>query len=179
VRTSAHVPASSCPNKMLALYKENWKLPGIDYDGVRLCLRTAATSGPTVHPPGDMWAWSAVVMMQAGETSWLVHQSSLAVIPAETSGASRRNGRRSNNFAYQYLKYLNGSLTCRKILRHGTAVFISHSKEGVARSFIALKNLSPRQGLNPRPLGPVASTLTTIPPRRRTSRDRRRKKKIS
>jgi hypothetical protein len=29
-----------------------------------------------------------------------------------------------------------------------------------------LKNPSPRPGLNPRPLGPVASTLTTTPPRR-------------
>jgi hypothetical protein len=36
----------------------------------------------------------------------LVHQSSLAVLPAETSGASRRNKLRSENFEYQYLKYL-------------------------------------------------------------------------
>jgi hypothetical protein len=26
----------------------------IDCDGVRLCLRTAATNGTVVHPPGDM-----------------------------------------------------------------------------------------------------------------------------
>jgi hypothetical protein len=32
--------------------------------------------------------------------------------------------------------------------------------------FIALKNSSPRLGVNPRPLGPVASTLTTTTPRR-------------
>jgi hypothetical protein len=31
---------------------------------------------------------------------------------------------------------------------------------------MALKNLSPWPVLNPRPLGPVASTLTTTPPRR-------------
>jgi hypothetical protein len=31
--------------------------------------------------------------------------------------------------------------------------------------FIAIKNPSPRPGLNPRPVGPVASTLTTTPPR--------------
>jgi hypothetical protein len=36
----------------------------------------------------------------------------------------------------------------------------------VLRIFIALKNLSSRPGLNPRPLGPVTSTLTTTPPRR-------------
>jgi hypothetical protein len=32
--------------------------------------------------------------------------------------------------------------------------------------FIAIKNLSPRPGLNSLPLGPVASTLTTTSPRR-------------
>jgi hypothetical protein len=85
---------------------------------------------------------------------------------SKTSVASRRNGRRSENFAY--LKYLKGSLTCRKILRHGTYGFTSHPKEGVLRIFIVCKNTSPRLGLNPRPLGPVASSLTITPPRRRT-----------
>jgi hypothetical protein len=144
----------------------------IDYDGLRLCLRTAATNGPTVHPPGDTWAWRAMVMMMmlAGENSWFVHQSSQAVRPAQTSVASRRNGRRNENFAYQYLKYLKGSLTCTKILRDGTSGFTSHPKDGVLRIFIALKNPWPRPGLNPRPLGPVASALTTTPPRRPVSR---------
>jgi hypothetical protein len=36
----------------------------------------------------------------------------------------------------------------------------------VLRIFIALKNASPWPGSNPKPLGPVASTLTSIPPRR-------------
>jgi hypothetical protein len=131
------------------------------------CLITAATNGPIVHPPGDMWAWRAMVMMMpAGDNSWLVHQSSLAVLPAETSGASRRNGQSSENFAYQYLKYLKGFLKCHKILRHGTCSFISHPKEGVLRVFIVFKRPSPRPGLNPRPLGPVASTLTPTSPRR-------------
>jgi hypothetical protein len=87
----------------------------IDYDGVRLCLRTAATNGPIVHPPGNVWAWRAIVMMMlAGDISWLVNQSSLAVLPAETSGASRRNGLRAENFAYRYLKYLKGFLPAVK-----------------------------------------------------------------
>jgi hypothetical protein len=105
----------------------------IDYDGVRLRLRTAATIGLFIYPPGDMWAWRAMVMvmMMVGDNSRLVHQTCLATLPAETSGAIRRNGRRSENFAYQYLKYLKGSLICRKILRHGTSGFTSHSKEGV------------------------------------------------
>jgi hypothetical protein len=36
----------------------------------------------------------------------------------------------------------------------------------VLRIFIAIKNPSPRPGLNRRLVGPVASTLTTTPPRR-------------
>jgi hypothetical protein len=126
-----------------------------DYDGARLYLRTAAINRPTVHPPGDIRVstWRAmVVMMPAGCNSWLVHLSSLAVLPAETSGANRRNGRRSENFAHQYLKYLKGSLTRRKILRHGTSGFTSHPKEVVLRIFIALKNPSTWPGFKPWPL---------------------------
>jgi hypothetical protein len=116
--------------------------------------------------PGDMWTWRAMVMtMPVGDNSWLIHQSSLAVLPAETSGESRRNGRRSENFAYQYLKYLKGSLTCRKILRHGTSGFTSHRRK-VCCGFLSPLKISPLAGLNPRPLGPFAITLTTTPPRR-------------
>jgi hypothetical protein len=107
-----------------------------------------------------------MMMMSAGDNSWLVHQSSLLVLPAETSWVSRMNGRSSENIAYQCLKYLKGSLACRKILRHGPSSLTFHPKEGVLRIFIALENPSPRLGLNPRPLGSVASTLTTRPPRR-------------
>jgi hypothetical protein len=114
-----------------------------------------------VHHPGDTWEWRAMVKIPA----WLVHQSYLAVLPAESSGASRNNGRRSENFACQYLRYLKGPLTCREILHHGTSGFTSHSMEGVLRIFIALKNPLLWPGSNPRPLGPVASTLTTSPPR--------------
>jgi hypothetical protein len=34
-------------------------------------------------------------------------------------GANMRNGWRRENFVYQYLRYINGSLTCHKFLRHG------------------------------------------------------------
>jgi hypothetical protein len=104
-----------------------------------------------------------MMIMPAGDNSRLVHQSSLAVLPAETSGASRRNGW-SENFVYQYLKYLKGSLTCRKILRRGTSRFTSYPKDGVLRNFIALRSPSPRPSLNSRPFGPLASILTTTPP---------------
>jgi hypothetical protein len=64
----------------------------------------------------------------------------------------------------------NISIHARKVLlhavnlRHGTDGFTSPPKEVVLRIFITLKN-RPRPGLNPRTLGPVASTLTTSPPR--------------
>jgi hypothetical protein len=41
-------------------------------------------------------------------------------------------------------------------------------EEGVLRIFIALKNLSSWPGSKRQPLGPVASTPTTTPPRRLT-----------
>jgi hypothetical protein len=81
-------------------------------------LRTAATTRPIVHPPGDVWTWTAMVMtMSAGENSWLVYQSSLTILPAETHGSGySSNGRKSENFAYYYLRYVSRSVTCRKIL---------------------------------------------------------------
>jgi hypothetical protein len=60
---------------------------------------------------------------------------------------------------------MEGSLTCRKNLPHRTSDFTSHLNEGVLLIFIALKDPSPQPGLNPHPLDPVESTLTTAPPR--------------
>jgi hypothetical protein len=58
---------------------------------------------------------------------------------------------------------LTKHLYARKVLlRHGTDGFTSPPKEVVLRIFITLKN---RSGSNPQTLGPVASTLTTSPPR--------------
>jgi hypothetical protein len=65
-----------------------------------------------------------------------------------------------------YLRYLKRSLTYRKILRNGTFGFTSCPKERVLWIFIAHKNPSPWPGFNTRPLGQVASTLTTTPPLR-------------
>jgi hypothetical protein len=59
------------------------------------------------------------------------------------------------------------TFTCRKILRHGISGFTSHPKEDMVRIFKAFKHLLPWPDSNPRPLGPVASTLTTTPPRRK------------
>jgi hypothetical protein len=50
-------------------------------------------------------------------------------------------------------------------LRHGTDGFTSPPKEVVLGFLSFLKIHRPRSGSNPRTLGPVASTLTTSPPR--------------
>jgi hypothetical protein len=75
----------------------------IDYDGVRLTSQNSGHRWPIVHPLGEC-EWRAVMMMMmmmpAGYNSWLVYQSSLAVLPAETSGANRRNWWRNENFVY-------------------------------------------------------------------------------
>jgi hypothetical protein len=48
----------------------------------------------------------------------------------------------------------------------GPPALLPIREEGVLRIFIAIKNPSAWPSSNPRPLGPVASTLTTTPPRR-------------
>jgi hypothetical protein len=60
-------------------------------------------------------------------------------------------------FACQYLKYLKGSLTCRKILRHGASGFTSQPKEGVLQIFIALKKSIASAGFDPATLGSSGS----------------------
>jgi hypothetical protein len=68
---------------------------------------------------------------------------------------------RTENFIYSSLWDFKKSLTCLKILRHGTSGFISRPKEGVLRIIIALKNPFPWPGSNPRPLVPVAIYLVS------------------
>jgi hypothetical protein len=140
----------------------------IDWLWCGVTLRTAATNGRIVHPRRYMWARRATMMMMmpSGCNSWLVQQSWLAVLPAETSGASRRNGRRRDNVTYsvhetsQRICYMPYKLTTWDLRLY----FPSEVK--CAADCIALKNPSPRPGLNPLSLDPVASTLTTTPWRR-------------
>jgi hypothetical protein len=74
-------------------------------------------------------------------------------------------GEGNENLFYPSPWYFKRSLTCRKILRDGTSSFTSHLEEVVLRIFVALKIASHWPDSNPRPLGPVTSTLTTTSPR--------------
>jgi hypothetical protein len=93
-------------------------------------LTTTATTGPVVYSQGDMWTCRAMVkIVPAGDNPWLVYQTFLEVLPADISGESWRNGLRSEDFAYQYVKYLKGYLTCREILRHGPPALLPHRRK--------------------------------------------------
>jgi hypothetical protein len=82
------------------------------------------------------------------------------------------SGRQSGDLGEKWRQFglRNISIHARKVLlhavnlRHGTDGFTSPPKEVALRIFITLKNPSTSVG-NPRTLGPVASTLTTSPPR--------------
>jgi hypothetical protein len=138
----------------------------IDYDGVRLCLRTAPITGllfiPRVNVSEDPWWWWRRLEITPDLSTGARWQS----YQQRHLGRVREMDEGVRILRIHYLWYVNGSLTCRKILRHGTSGFTSHSKENVLRILIALKNLCPQPGLNLRPLGPVASRLTTTPPKR-------------
>jgi hypothetical protein len=131
----------------------------VDYDGGETDVSEPRPSLAYCSSPGEC-KWIAVMMMMpVGDNSWLVYQRQM-----ERVGGMDEDIR---ILRIQYLWCVNGSFTCRNILRHGTSGFTSYRKECVLRIFIALKNASPRSGLIPLPLGLVASTLTTTSPRRR------------
>jgi hypothetical protein len=85
-------------------------------------------------------------------------------------GASRRNGWKKWGFSLASISIH----TCKwylhaiKSYKHEASVFTSHLQEGVLQFFTAIKKPSPKAGLNPWSLDPVASILTTTPPRQQT-----------
>jgi hypothetical protein len=75
----------------------------------------------------------------------------------------------NDNFAYSSPWDFKSSFTFRKILRHWTFPLYFPSERKVCCRFLSpLKIHRLGRVLNPQPLGPVTSTLTTTPPRRRS-----------
>jgi hypothetical protein len=139
----------------------------IGYDGVRLTSQNCGLYGPIAHPRVTaictiVW-WYRLELTPNLSTRALWQPPALSGSPVgrDIFGASWRTDEGNENLVYSSPWDFKRFLTCRKILRHVTGDFISHTKKGVLWIFITLKNPS-----NPRPLGPVASTLTTNPPRR-------------
>jgi hypothetical protein len=122
----------------------------------------AYCSSPVVNVSGEpwwwWWWWLGITPDLSTRACWQSYQQ------RHLEQVGRMNEWRNENFVYSvslYLWHVTRSFTCRKILRLETSGCTSYLKEGVLRIFITLKNSLPRLGLNPRPLGPVASTLTT------------------
>jgi hypothetical protein len=119
---------------------------------------------PRVNVSGELWwwwCWLGITPDLSTRAHWqLYQQRHLKRVGGMDEGM--------RILRIQYLWYVSRFFTCRKVLQHGASGFTCHLKVGVLWIFIALKNPSPRPGLNPWPLGPVASTLTTTPPRQQT-----------
>jgi hypothetical protein len=138
-----------------------------------LTFQNCGLYGPIVHPRAICNVdYDMVILTKAN--SQLVYQSALAATSTVRWSCHPRHlwsewesGRSKWEFSLSVRWDFKRYFTCRKILRRGTSGFTSHPKEGVLRTFIALTNPSPWPGSNPQPLRPVASTLSTTPPRRR------------
>jgi len=106
-------------------------------------------------------------MISTGEYSLFVHQSSLVIAASSHLVANQEElGERNDKFDFRNIlfSYFEVIFNRRKILGHGADGFTSPPKEGVLRIFISVKNPSPRHGLHP-----MAITLTSIPPRSRST----------
>jgi hypothetical protein len=115
---------------------------------VKLRPSTAATKRHI-----DIWAWRKMVEWDR-EGIWFVQHSSVAFLTAESCSSKEGElAKEVMNFVSRSIAFIPyGSLTCRKILPHGTDGFTSPPKEGVLRIFIALKHPSPLAGFEPRNL---------------------------
>jgi hypothetical protein len=134
-----------------------------DVDPARLSLWTAATNGPIVHSPGDIWAWRNTVewyRQSKTDSSTRALWQYCQHLPSSEVG-----GTRDGNDTFFLTTYL---FILRKVQQHvvkpfdmGPTALLLRTKSCCGLS--PLKIYRPRSGLNPQTLGPMASTLTTIP----------------
>jgi hypothetical protein len=117
--------------------------------------------------------WLLVLSPDESECDRLSERDRLGLTPNLTTRdlwRSRRRERGNDNFVYSSLWDFKSSFTCRKILRHGTFPLYFPYERKVCCGFLSpLKGHRLGRVLNRQPLGPVASTLTTTPPKRLTS----------
>jgi hypothetical protein len=122
--STAHLRSTIRDNTIHSHYRTSWFCPSppwlimVGWE----CLGTAATNGPIVHPPGDMWAWRAmVVVIPAGDNSWL---STRALWQSYQQRHLEQGGGMDERVRFCFIskmKYLKGSFTSREILRQGTS----------------------------------------------------------
>jgi hypothetical protein len=97
--------------------------------------------------------WSAVCPNLISNHSWYSHQSSLAITSSSKAGETWWE--MAAEFCLWSISFTlhRVSLTCHKILWHGTDGFTSSPKKVVLRIFICLKIHCSWPGLNPQILG--------------------------
>jgi hypothetical protein len=94
----------------LVIFHHLLVVPG---DGVRWCLWTAATSGPIVHLPDDIWAWSVMVEWYwQGKIKELREKTCPSATLSTTNPAWIDLGAKS---------VLHGERLATNLLSHGTA----------------------------------------------------------
>jgi hypothetical protein len=96
-----------------------------------------------------------------------IHQSSVLWLQQRHVAAKQEETGRemaAEIFLSVPLSYLMGSLTCRKILRHGAKNYTSHPKEVVLRILLPLKIHHSWPDLKAQTLGPMANTITISSP---------------
>jgi hypothetical protein len=129
-----------------------------DVHGVRLRLWTVVTNRPIVHPPGNIWAWRTMVeWYQWGKTPDLSTRAFWQYYQQSSSSKAGGLVKEMMNFPLWIISFI-----LRGVLSHAVKSYQLYfpSKRRCATDFY-----HPWSGLNPRTLGPVASTLTTRPPR--------------
>jgi hypothetical protein len=134
---------------------------------VRLRLWIAATNGPNINPPCDIWAWTTMVeLYRQGNIPdsftrflWQSYQQSTS------SKAQETWQRKCWIWPTKYLcSYFEVIFTFCKFLRHGANGFTSPSKEGCG--FLSpFKIYRLGRVWKPRTVCQMASTLTITPPR--------------
>jgi hypothetical protein len=106
-------------------------------------------NSPATGVESEGWIWPSEQPRSAKANSWLDYRTG------------------NDNFVYSSLWDLKSSFTSRKILRHWTFPLYFPSERKVCCGFLSpLKIHCFGRVLNPQPVGPVASTLITTPPRR-------------
>jgi hypothetical protein len=132
-------------------------------DGARLCMWTVVTNGPIVNPP--RWYMSMENngrIITTGKQSWIVHQAPWQSYKQSSSSKQEELAKETMLLVFRSVLFhtSKGSLTWRKILRQGGRLLYFPSVERCAVDLYC-----PRSGLNPQTWGPMASPLTTRPPR--------------
>jgi hypothetical protein len=137
--------SGTCWSRIQHVFLRNYNDDDDDHhhlDGVRTRLWTEGTNGPNVHPQ---------VICEHREQWWndtdrgklLTHPQELSGIPTSSHLVAKQEELAVEIMTFPYevvclFHTSKGSLTYRKILRHGASGFASPLKEGVPQIFIAL-----------------------------------------